>query len=470
MSSGSRSLGAALRFYRWQRGKSQAELARDARISDSALSEYETGETLPPLDLQDRILAALEVSTPALERAVLLAEGDGVFDGIPGQRFATEAAASAADSTLAISSLVRDRLLRSPSRQPSSPYELLERLTRHPREARRAVLQEIEDFRIPDFCALLCAESERLAPRHLDSTLELADLAVLLAELADVEEHRRPWLLWYAWAFLGNARRATGDLINADLAFIQARRALASAEGHPAPLDGSRPFDLEASLRRDQRRFLESLALLAQALSLAATGISRGRILIKRAKTLEEIGDTEGAITALRQADACLGPESEPRLRLCVVFNLPVILCDAGRADEAEQLLPRVEELTEQLANRLDLVRLRWLKGKIAAGRGRTDEAITLLREVRDAFVAENIAYDAGLVTLELAVVYAEQGRTAEVRTLARESAPVFAEQRVERELFATMKLFRQAAERETLTAALARRLLDSLKRGEEPA
>lgn len=325
-------------------------------------------------------------------------------------------------------------------------------------------------FQAPELCSLLCAESERAAAHLTESSLDLAELALIQAELADVEERRRPWLRWYAWSYLGNARRVAGALPSADEAFLSSRKAMASAEGDPAPLDASRPLDLEASLRREQRRFGEALALLDQALELAPSETSRGRILIKKSKTLETIGDTEGAIAALSQSEACLGPDSEPRLRMCVAFNLPVILCDAGRADEAETLLPRVEELTEQLANRLDLVRLRWLKGKIAAGLGRTEEAIATFREVRDAFVAEKIAYDAGLVTLELAVVYAEQGRTAEVKKLARESAPIFAEQRVERELFATMKLFRQAAEKETLTAALARRLLDSLKRGEAVA
>jgi tetratricopeptide (TPR) repeat protein len=327
----------------------------------------------------------------------------------------------------------------------------------------------MEEFHSPELLTVLCAESARVTAHQIESSLELAELALILAELADAEEHRRPWFLWYAWSFLGNARRGAGALPSADEAFLHSRKALALAEGDPAPLDASRPLDLEASLRREQRRFKEALALLDQALELAPSEPSRGRILIKKSKTLETIGDTEGAIAALRQADACLGPESEPRLRLCVAFNLPVILCDAGRAAEAEKLLPQVEELTEQLANRLDLVRLRWLKGKIAAGRGRTDEAIAILREVRDAFVSEKIAFDAGLVTLELAVVYAEQGRMAEVKTLARESAPIFGAQGLERELFATMKLFRQAAEKETLTAALARHLLDSLKRGEEP-
>lgn len=99
-----------------------------------------------------------------------------------------------------------------------------------------------------------------------------------------------------------------------------------------------------------------------------------------------------------------LSPDSKPRLRLCVVFNLPVIPWEAGPAAEAEKLQPR--------------------------GRG------------------------------------AEQGRTAESRHW-RGSRRRTSEIRASNALLATMKLFRQAAEKETLTAALARRLLESLKRGE---
>ena len=81
-------------------------------------------------------------------------------------------------------------------------------------------------------------------------------------------------------------------------------------------------------------------------------------------------------------------------------------------------MLPPVSALAARLGNGLDLLRVSSLQGQIAAGLGRTDEAVTTLAGVRDEFLELGIVYDAALATLELAVVLAEQGRTAEVREL----------------------------------------------------
>lgn len=54
-------LGPALRLLREQEGLSQTRLAREAGMSKSQLSKYETGKELPKLDSLARILRALDV-------------------------------------------------------------------------------------------------------------------------------------------------------------------------------------------------------------------------------------------------------------------------------------------------------------------------------------------------------------------------------------------------------------------------
>lgn len=54
-------LGAALRLLREQAGLSQTRVAREAGMSKSQLSKYETGRELPKLDSLARILRALGV-------------------------------------------------------------------------------------------------------------------------------------------------------------------------------------------------------------------------------------------------------------------------------------------------------------------------------------------------------------------------------------------------------------------------
>jgi hypothetical protein len=127
-------------------------------------------------------------------------------------------------------------------------------------------------------------------------------------------------------------------------------------------------------------------------------------------------------------------------------------------------MLTEVRELTLDLGNDLDLLRLLWLEARLDAGLGRTAEAIKALEQVRGDFVARGIAYDAALVTLEKAVLLLEAGRTAEVKELAGMTARIFRAQGVEREALASLWVFCDAAEREILTVARLRGLLAELQ------
>jgi hypothetical protein len=118
-----------------------------------------------------------------------------------------------------------------------------------------------------------------------------------------------------------------------------------------------------------------------------------------------------------------------------------------------------------QLGNGLDLVRLRGLEGVAAAGLGRTEEAIVALSQARSELVSRGIAYDAALLTMELAVLYLDEARHPEVKVLARQMAPIFQAQGVHREALAALKLFRDTVEKEEATAELARRLVAYLYR-----
>jgi len=127
-----------------------------------------------------------------------------------------------------------------------------------------------------------------------------------------------------------------------------------------------------------------------------------------------------------------------------------------------------VRELALGLGNELDLVRCRWLEGQVAAGLGRIEEALAAFEEVLCEFTAEEIAYDAALVALELAALYLEQGRTAEVKGLAEGMVWIFREQKVDAETEKALALFREAAAREAVTIELARRLAAHVTRARQ--
>jgi hypothetical protein len=146
-------------------------------------------------------------------------------------------------------------------------------------------------------------------------------------------------------------------------------------------------------------------------------------------------------------------------------MNLMALLIEAGKHAEAEVVLPEVRSLAKEQHNPLDLLRLTWAEGRIALGLGRLGAAEAAFRDAQREFFERGMGYDAALASLDLAILYAQEERTVELKQLASEILPVFQSREVHREAMAILLMFQHAAEEESLTLELARRLADSLKR-----
>src|SRR6185295_3178639 len=296
----------------------------------------------------------------------------------------------------------------------------------------------------------LAHESEKAAAHDADRALTLAALALSTADLVPGPPPLRAAAREYAWVYVGNARRVKGGLSSdagrkpgevetSDAAFVRAKEEVAAAgELEFSPFSRARLLDLEASLRRDQRRFPEALALAERAIALARPG-EQGFLWLNRSAIFEQSGEPEAALSALREASAALDERSEPRLRLVALFNLAASLLDLGRGGEAARLLPRVRALAEERRDALDLLRVLWLEGLAAAAAGNTGKAAAVLDQVWRDFAAREMAYDAALAALDLANVQLAAGRPAETRSLALQTAAIFRALDVEREELAAV-------------------------------
>jgi tetratricopeptide (TPR) repeat protein len=312
----------------------------------------------------------------------------------------------------------------------------------------------------------LCEESVRAAAHRASDAVELSRLALRVAELSPEGEPWRSRLLGWVWAFVANARRVQGDLPGAEEGFLRSDRLLeAGVAAGPGPLDASRPLDLKASLRRYQGCFEEALGLLDLALKANGSREARGRILIKKANTLELMGRSESALAELRQAELLLEGVQDARIGFAVQHSLAHNLWQLGRYEEADARMPKVRERAIEKGNELDLVRTLWLEGSVAAGLGRREHARVALEQARRYFNAHRIAYDAALASLELAALYLEEERRPEVQRLSKEMYWIFKSQRVHQEALAALRLFHEAATKEEATAELAWRLFEYLNK-----
>ncbi len=347
--------------------------------------------------------------------------------------------------------------------------ELLGRLEGLPYAEQIRLVEEDEDFHTWGLCRLLLTRSLAQTSDDPAQAVDLANLAVRVSCHLD-ESYDPHWVLdlrAQAHAYLGNARRVLGELRSADDAFLQAGELLArSMTGIPRVQ--AEILDLKGSLRRAQRQLDEALQLADQALGLyRSSGDPQGVAitLLKKAKILEEMGELGQAVDLLAASPAEIDEAGDPRLGLVARHNLITCLASADRFEEAEALLPEVRELAALFAQPLDSVRVRWTEGRVALGRGRPAEAEAAFREVQQEFLDRRMGYDAALVSLDLAVLYAEAGNSRELKRLAVDVMPVFESREVHREAMAALLMFQHACEEDLLTVQLARHLAAFLQR-----
>lgn len=333
-----------------------------------------------------------------------------------------------------------------------------------PERRRDKVANAYVRFKGPLFCLLLLEEARRRIPAEPEEALSLAD-AVLASNrktsvyLPDAEIEAP------ALAVRGNARRALGRLLDAEADLEEARRLLDSP-GLTDPATPAELFSYLGSLRKDQGRFEEAGHHLHRAAALYQLLRDRkraARVLLKLGLVHYVRHDARGAVAVTQEALDLLEPGVEEWLRAYAHYNLALHLHAAGETDRAEAELAEHEDLihgaSPQLANLLV-----WLRARIAWSRGELEPAEGLYAEARRLALERGIAWDAGLVALELALVHLVQGRTARVRELAAEAHRVFAEQEVEREARAALELLEAAARRDALTRELLEQAVAALE------
>ncbi len=378
--------------------------------------------------------------------------------------------------------LLEERLPRIEREQRGASRDLQDLLALSREERVQRVERARDRFRSAALVALLVGESRKRVQEDPDEAFHLASLARLVA-------HRNPRmpqafdLIALATAHMANACRAGNDRRQAEEHFSHARYVIT----HHGVTDTeilARVDKLEGSLRMDQRQFGRAEELLTRAATLyrvSGDKVETARVLITLGGLYFFQDKLAPAIEATTAALKGLRDSYDPRLYLCARFNLARFLVEDGRYQEAMEMLAVDEDLYREFPEAWTQLRLSWLRGKIAAGLGRTEEAERIFLAVRDGFIAQGIGYDAAMVAIEdLALLYLREGRVADVKRLAEEIYPIFQAQDVHREAAAALMLFQEAARQEQLTVKVVREYIRYLKEartdpslrfgGEEPS
>lgn len=315
-------------------------------------------------------------------------------------------------------------------------------------------------------------ESRTVDPREAERLARQA-LAILEKRLYQARPTPRDHdLRARAWIYVANSQRIRNELAHAEQALAQAEEIL--CQGTHSPLLRAELLLIEASVLRDRRELARAKEKIDQVVAIHRWHGDPHRLgltLLSKANLHYTAGSPEESVQCLEEAATLLDFEKDPWARYSLVQSRALCLNEIGRTSEAKALLPEVRELVAQVGSRLDLMRARWLEGLVAAAEGRSEEGIATLQEARAACLAEEVGYDAALVSLDLAVLYLAENRTADTKVLAEEMLTIFQSLDVSREAFAALILFHRAALQEQATVELVRDISTYLKRsGGKPA
>ena len=457
------------------KGWNQAELARATGITPANIWLYVSGRVIPRPRQLERILAQVQIplavahSIAAWDR--LLAESQTNREkaalALPADRLTQGKTQLAVGGVVERSSnFVRLEL----SLLRERPASLWNRLSRFEPARRISIVRDDPSFWRPGFCLWLCEESARKAADDAEQARDSAELALVVARQLRQHEpaNERFFIRLEGWcdAFLANALRVAGDHDLAEAAFGLTRTLWKEGADEAGLLSEARILDLEASLRRDQRRFEAALRLHVQALEWANRA-EEGAILLNQAGTFELKGQYARALAALDRAAPSIDGKRQPHLRWALRQNQALSLVRLCRAEEAQPAVAEALHLAQVLGNNLDLLRTRGLAALVDAGLGKRKEAVESLEQVCRTFAEKGYVYDYALVGLDLALLYRGENLWAEIRELAGRMVEIFRERNIHRETIAALLLFREAAAKEAVNVELVRRLQDYLQQAQ---
>lgn len=334
--------------------------------------------------------------------------------------------------------------------------EMLRNLEDLPAGRQQVLIDELQ-LSSPILFHLLCQRSRELSRERPRRGVEMAELALrsLDSLQSRVGAEGLASLRAQGHAWLANARLAAHDRDAAQQDLTEARSLLEKSDEEPSATGDV--LLVEASLRREQRRFEEAHRMLEAADKVFEEGGNRERrtaVRIARAALFGEENRPEMAVPCLEGALEDVG-RRDGNLRLTLLLRLMSVLVDAGRVAWAAEHVSEAKQLALAYGDRHARVRLRWLEGIVHGQLSRFAEAESALIEAREGFVEIGKTVDAAVAVLDLAELYSRQGRLIELEGLADTISALFERLQENREALAALEMVRQAARERSVTRSL---------------
>jgi tetratricopeptide (TPR) repeat protein len=319
-------------------------------------------------------------------------------------------------------------------------------------------------FAHPVVVNALIDRSHEVRYQDAEKMLEFANLARLAADACSPGNTERGLRLAdlraRAWGQYGNALRVSGRSREAEEALATAQRHRRVGTGDP--LLHAWLLERNTPLAIFQGRFNEAIDRCEEAgeiyRELGESHLLASTLVQKATATLYS-GEAESAVRILNQAIPLIDHEEDPHVLLVACHNLVRCYIDLGRPDQALQIYSEIKELYEEFEDPLILLRATWQEGQLLRDLGHLETAETILLRARKGYTERALAYEAALVSLDLATLYVKQGRVDKLKRTVLETVPIFHSLRVGLETLASLLQLQKVADQEQQALDLIRAL-----------
>lgn len=263
-----------------------------------------------------------------------------------------------------------------------------------------------------------------------------------------------------AYAEYANALRVNELFEAAEAALYQARVLL--DQGTSNPLLQPRLDTIEASLRKDQRRYKEACELHNETylayLKLGDRHLA-GRAQVSKGIALWLSGDARAAAKTLRTGIDLLDPERDPKLWAAAQHDLLTAYVDLGQLGDAGQILFKANLRKAFADDPHSLFRLRWVEGRIKVKRKRYSEAEEIFKEVRAGFREQKLEYTAAMAGVDQATMLLRVGKKKDAYLLAYDLCVTFRRYETDLEADKALTLLETICRMKVGTAEMAERI-----------
>lgn len=315
---------------------------------------------------------------------------------------------------------------------------------------------------------LLKVAFERLAthfPQAPRQALEEIETVQALATLFDAStasgRHFRSAAVITTWTYKVKAYLGIADLPSA-ARWAEMARDLASSCDVIEPRAWAELDEQEGRVRMYQRRFDEAQRLLAAAARQhmeSGDPTTAARALLNLAEAQRHDIPDE-SLSTLAAAESAIDPYASPYLYLCCQMERALVLCDLGEGLAADLLVSEHREAIREFEHIPSVpLRLAWLQGRVALLLGTHDRAVAQFQNGRRLALKRGDAYDAALVSLDLALVHLDRGDLDALREEAQAVVPILAGEGLHDAAAAALSLYRDALLRQQAGRALIHRL-----------